>query len=143
MLNAEEARAIAEKKMERFISWSVLAMSEDENYYYCFFGVKEEACFDPHLPVVRVNKANGKIKPLWIMEGDNFRTLCAARVFYNYMEGDHYTVEERAAIRQKFQHHSREVHCPRCGGVLVYMRIAVSEIVTCQHMCIKCGVRKW
>lgn len=144
MYNAEEARRKVEWKMRRYIDWTVHRISEDDNNYYFFFGVRDYNTLDPYFPVIRLNKCTGKVDALNIMKDDNFKVLCAARVFYHRTKGIDLSVEERAAIRRKHRNPDTLVLCPRCGKKLQYIREQNNIFVQCETMyCIYCSTREW
>lgn len=144
MLNVEEARAIIEYKMRRFVDWSVYAISEDEGNYYFFFGANDTNVPEAEMPVFCISKSNGKITQLIVTERANFKRLYAARVFYNRKLGIDLSVDERAAIRRKYSFPDAVVLCPRCGSKLLWIKENTSIYVQCEKMyCIYCSIRKW
>ncbi len=144
MLNVDEARKIIEFKMRRFLSWSVYAISEDDENYYFFYGADDECCPEASMPVFGVSKADGSINQLSITDMANFKKLFAARVFYNRKLNINYNVEERAAIRHKYKFPDDVVLCPRCGHKLQWIKQNTSIYVQCQRMyCIFCSIREW
>lgn len=144
MLNYEEARSVIESKMKRFISWSIFAVSEDNDNYYFFYGADGEDHPEPNMPVFSVNKNTGTVSKLSITKKENFKVLFKARVFYHRGKNIFYTVEERAAIRRKYEHYDEVVLCPRCGAVLQCIKQNKSVFIQCSTMyCIYCSLREW
>lgn len=144
MLNYDEARGIINYKMRRFLSWSIYAVSEDEDNYYFFYGADGEPHPDPDMPVFAVDKAKGKVKKLSIFNKDNFKALYAARVFYHREKRICYNVEERSAIRRKLTFPDSVVICPRCGEKLQWIKQGTCIYIQCsKKYCIYCSIRKW
>ena len=52
------------------------------------------------------------------------------------------TEDERKALQEKEENPSKEVRCPRCGGVISYREVGTSYTVYCEtDGCIKMSVR--
>ncbi|MBE6678068.1 MAG: hypothetical protein E7597_04670 [Ruminococcaceae bacterium] len=144
MLNVDEARSIIQNKMRRFLDWSVYAISEDDENYYFFYGANDTNHPDYDMPVFAVCKSNGKVSQLIVSEKANFKILYEARVFYNRGLGIDLSVEERAAIRRKFNFPDAVVTCPRCGSNIQWIKQGTSVYVQCEKLyCIYCSIRTW
>ncbi len=144
MLNVEEATEIISNKMQRFLDWSIYSISEDDANYYFIYGATDKDTPDPDMPVFRVSKSDGGVSTMEICNRNNFAILYAARVFYNRRKNINYSVEERAAIRRKYNNPDAYVTCPRCGQKLVWIKQNTSLYVQCStKYCIYCSIRKW